>query len=76
MARNLPVNQPKVLYELSMVPPNAIVTPFGASHHKDIFIYCTRRPDAGVVALYRSRHPNDKSTFAYCRELDGPLMIE
>lgn len=76
MARKSPTAQPKVLYELSMLSPSAVPSPFGPTHYKNIFVHCTRRNDAAVVALYRSRHPTDQSTFAQCRELDGPLIIE
>lgn len=77
MAKKSSAPQPKVLFELDLIPPNVVQTPFGPQYDKTVYVFCTRRPVPDVLLLYRQRHPTDQSKFVWGRELtEGPLIIE
>jgi hypothetical protein len=68
MAKKIPQHMmPKMLYELELDNPSV--------GHRTVYIFCTQRNEAGVVALYRSRHPSDKSRFVYLFERPGGELI-
>lgn len=77
MAKKQQQPQPKMLYQLDLIPANVVHTPFGPQYDKTVYVYCTRRSIPDVLLLYRQRHPNDKSKFMWGNELqEGPLIIE